>query len=319
MTSENKSTHIIELCEELLDDIELSRINSEAILLKATRLARLSGSDEIRQWLKYEMSGYTSRDSLCLKYMTQTGRWTNSKEYQWFWGPLAQQESTIEALKLKLATIKVDSISGEMAHAVTYRIAVEATEIVAKISQFSAICSRVIALIHDFVSSVYYEKIFSGYSESIFETYKSSIDSLLTGKCNDVLEKIPSIFERLSNGDNEAISHALTTCRRIIDSFADAISPPSEEGIEIDGNTLSLDAGKHQNRINAYVHLRTDGKSRKQKLRQTLSNLYSRVSSGVHSDVSIDEAKALFLEVYLFLGEVLSLEGEQKIKTDKGE
>ncbi len=213
-------------------------------------------------------------------------------------------------MKLQLTTIKVDSVSGEMAHIVTHRIVNETTMITTKISRLSAICSRVKGLIYEFVFSIYYEKIFSELSESIFEVYKLSIDSLLAGKCNDVLEKIPSIFERLSNGESEAVSHALTTCRRIIDSFADAISPPSEEGIEIDGNTLKLDKGKHQNRINAYIHLKTDSKSRKHKLRQTLSNLYERVCSGVHSDVSVNEAKALFLEVYLFLGEVLSLENK---------
>lgn len=311
MTPENKSTHIIELCKELLDDIELSRINSESILLKATRLARLSGSDEIRQWLRYEMSGYNPKEPLSIKYLNQTGRWTDRDKNNDFLISLAQQESTIEALRLQLTTLKVDSVGGDKAHFVTHNIALEAEKIVDKITALSPIRSCVIALIHDFVSNVYYEKIFSGLSESIFETYKSSIDSLLAGKCNDVLEKIPSIFERLSNGESEAVSHALTTCRRIIDSFADAVYPPSKEGIEIGGNILDLGADKYQNRINAYIHAKTDSKSRKQKLRQTLSNLYGRVSSGVHSDVSIDEAKALFLEVYLFLGEVLSLEGSQ--------
>ena len=310
MVTENKSTHIIELCKELLDDIELSRINSEAILLKATRLARLSGSDEIRQWLRYEMSGYNSTESLSLKYMIQTGRWIDRNSNEDFLGPLAQHESTIEALKLQLTTLKLDSVGGDKAYSVTAHIANMSEIVVNKISQFSSISSRVKGLIHNFVSGVYYEKIFSGLSESIFETYKLSIDTLLTGKCNDVLEKIPSIFERLSNGESESVSHALTTCRRIIDSFADAISPPSEEVIEIDGNTLKLDAAKYQNRINAYIHAKTDSKSRKQKLRQTLNNLYGRVSTGVHSDVSINEAKALFLEVYLFLGEVLSLENK---------
>jgi len=314
MTSENKSTHIIELCEELLDDIELSRINPEGILLKATRLARISGSEEIRQWLRYEMAGYNACDFLSLKYMNLTGRWIDKNANKGYWGSLAQQETSIEVLKLQLVTIKVDSVSGEQAYIVNKNITIEAKTIGNEISKISSIRSRVISIIHDFVSSIYYEKFFSGLSESIFENHKESIDKLLIGKCNDVIEKIPSIFERLSNGDNEAVSHALTTCRRIIDSFADAISPPSDEVIEIEGNTLSLDAGKHQNRINAYIHLRTNSKSRKQKLRQTLSNLYSRVSSGVHSDVSIDEAKALFLEVYLFLGEVLSLEREHQIK-----
>jgi hypothetical protein len=308
MTSENKASHIIELCKELLDDIELSRINSEALLLKATRLARLSGSDETRQWLRYEMSGYNSTESSSLKYMSKTGRWIDRKENKGFWGSLAQHESTIEGLKLQLATLKVDSVGGDKAYIITNKIAHDAGIIVNKISKLSSIRSRVNALIHEFVSDVYYEKIFSGLSASIFETYKESIDTLLAGKFTDALEKIPSIFERLSYGESEAVSHALTTCRRMIDSFADTISPPSEEVIEIDGNTLKLDAGKHQNRINAYIHVNIDSQSREKKLRQTLSNLYQRVSSGVHSDVSIDEAKALFLEVYLFLGEVLSLE-----------
>ena len=310
MTSENKSSHITELCEEILSDIELSRINPEGILLKATRLARISGSEEIRQWLRYEMAGYNSCDSLSLKYMTLTGRWIDKNANKGFWGSLAQQETSIEVLKLQLATIKVDSVSGEFASLVNRNITKEAKTIGNDVTRISLIRSRVVSKIHDFVSGVYYERIFSGLSESIFETYKSSIYTLLTGKCNDVLEKIPSIFERLSNGESEAVSHALTTCRRIIDSFADAIYPPNKEGTEIGGNILDLGADKYQNRINAYISENTSSTSRKDKLRSSLKHLYKRLSAGVHSDVSINEAKALFLEVYLFLGEVLSLENK---------
>ena len=287
----------------------MSRINAEAILLKATRLARLSGSDEIRQWLRYEMSGYNYTESLSLQYISLTGR-SIDRNKKGYLGSLAKQESMVEALKLQLTTLKVDSVSGDRAFLVTHKIALESEEIVDKITQLSPIRSCVIALIHDFVSGVYYERIFSGLSESIFEAYKSSIDTLLTGKCNDVLEKIPSIFERLSNGESEAVSHALTTCRRIIDFFADAVYPPSKEGIEIGGNILDLGADKYQNRINAYISENTSSTSRKDKLRSSLKHLYKRLSAGVHSDVSIDEAKALFLEVYLFLGEVLSLENK---------
>ena len=53
MKSENKPSHIIELCKELIDDIELSRIDSKAILLKAKRLAYISGANEIKDWLEY--------------------------------------------------------------------------------------------------------------------------------------------------------------------------------------------------------------------------------------------------------------------------
>lgn len=308
MNVESKSLHIIELCKELLDDIELSRINSEALLLKVTRLARLAGSEEIRQWLKYEMSGYNLTDALSLRYIDKTGRWENKTKNVAYRVPLAQIESHIESLKIQLTNLKVNSLAGEKALLVTSSIAQKSAGVIQDITKLSSIRSRVNALIHDFVTSVYYEKIFSGLSESIFDGYKESVDKILAGKCKDALEKIPSIFERLAYGDIEAVSHALTTCRRIIDAFADEISPPSEETIEIDNNILKLDASKHQNRINAYIHKNVSSKSRKKKLRQTLGNLYERVSSGVHSDVSISEAKALFLELYLFFGEVTSIE-----------
>ena len=100
---------------------------------------------------------------------------------------------------------------------------------------------------------------------------------------------------------------ALSTCRRIIEAFADSVYPPTDQTVEISGNVLKLDAGKHQNRINAYIHTKTESQSRKQRLRQNLSNLFDRVSTGVHSDVGAEEARALFLNTYLFLGEVLHL------------
>jgi hypothetical protein len=114
-------------------------------------------------------------------------------------------------------------------------------------------------------------------------------------------------MDRLADGDQESISQALTTCRRIVEGFADAIYPPSDGTFNIGGNTLGLGPDKHQNRINVYIHNGTASESRRKRLRQNLANLFDRVSSGVHGDVSAEEARALFLNTYLFLGEVLHL------------
>ena len=62
MSEQSRSEHILELSKELLDDIELSRTNVENLILKASRLARLVGSEEIRQWLKFEMGGYNCKN-----------------------------------------------------------------------------------------------------------------------------------------------------------------------------------------------------------------------------------------------------------------
>jgi hypothetical protein len=118
---------------------------------------------------------------------------------------------------------------------------------------------------------------------------------LIATRAGEVLSQIPAAINRLSEGDKEGVSQALTTCRRILETFADF------------GNTLKLDASKHQNRINAYIAQRTESSSRRQRLRQNLSNLFDRVSTGVHNDVTPEEAFSLFLNTYLFLGEVLQV------------
>lgn len=307
MVDQSRSEHILELAKELLDDIELSRTSAESLILKASRLARWVGSEEVRYWLKLEMGGYNGSNEISLKYMGVTGRWLSKEKQTGYWGPLAQQEAAIEAEKAKLAALRTPDSSGEWASIAIGNVTKAMTQAANNISRLSGIRTRVLAHLHAFVSEIYYEKQFDSLSESIFERYKSDVDSLIGESCGDVLEQIPSVMSRLAEGDQEAISQSLTTCRRVIDSFADSIFPPSEEAIEIAGNTLSLAANRHQNRINAYIHQRIDSNTRKKRFRQNLANLYDRVSTGVHNEVTVEEARALFLNTYLLIGEILHL------------
>jgi hypothetical protein len=304
---QSRSAHILELAKELLDDIELSRLSAESLLLKASRLARWVGSDEIKQWINFEMRGYNSRDSVSIKYMGLTGRWLDQENDSGYWGPLAEQEAKIEAQNIKLKSMATPDTSGEWGFRVMQMHEKQLNSTTNQISKLSGVKSRVLALLHNFISEIYYEKEFDSLSESIFERYKRDVDTLISTTCGDVLEQIPAVMYRLADGDSEAISQALTTVRRIIDSFADSIFTPSDETKQMNGNDVSLGANRHQNRINAYVYQRINSKSRKTKIRQNLSNLYDRVSTGVHNDVSPEEASSLFLNTYLLLGEVLHI------------
>ena len=78
----SRSEHVLELAKELLEDIELSRLSAESLLLKSSRLARWVGSDEIKYWISFEMKGYNSSNATSMKYMTITGRWINREEQQ---------------------------------------------------------------------------------------------------------------------------------------------------------------------------------------------------------------------------------------------
>ena len=304
----NRNEHVFQLAQELLDDIELSRLSGEALILKATRLARLANSEKIHSWLQYELRGYNPNDKLALKYMGKTGRWTNYQEKKGHWGSLAMQESAMQALEVQLKQMRLpDAVASAPIIAGFNQLLSQTTQ---QIQVHSAIKSKVISLLHEFISGVYYEKAFSGLAEDIFEAYKREIDARITEKCGDVLTKLPYVYDRLREEDTEAVSQGLTTCRRIIDAFSDALYPPREETVQINGNTLELGANRYQNRLNAYIAGKISSDSRRKRLRQSLSNLYSRVSTGVHSEVSPQEAKALLLSTYLFLGEVLNLEAE---------
>jgi hypothetical protein len=239
--------------------------------------------------------------------MALTGRWYDYEKKTGYWGPLAQQEAAIVAEKIKLAAMRIPDSSSDYAAVAIGNVTMAMTTSATLITRLSGIKTRVLGLMHKFISDTYYEKEFDSLAESIFEKYKKEIDSMIANSCGNVLEKIPSVMDRLSDGESESIAQALTTCRRIIDSFADSLFPPTDSTIEIGGNTLKLDAAKHQNRVNAYIHQRCESQSRKHRLRQNLANLYERVSSGIHSDVTEEEARSLFLNTYLLLGEILHL------------
>ncbi len=311
-----RSEHELELAKELLDDIELSRIPVDALILKASRLARLCGNEEFQKWLGYEMRGYFSDVDLSLRYMGLTGRWTNKEKKEGYWMPVAQVESLITAKKIELESMTTPNVSGtDYANLVMTNYLNTKSAISNLISKLTGIKSRVMGILHTFTSEIYYEKELDHLAESIFENYKKDVDTLISSLCGDVLQQIPSVVNRLAEGEEESVSQALTTVRRIIDSFADALFPPVDETYDIGGNQLSLGASRHLNRLNVYVHQRVESKSRKDKIRQNLSNLYARVSTGVHADVSIEEAQSLFLNCYLLLGEILHISKLEKIVT----
>lgn len=307
MEISSKSKHVIELSLEIIDNIELSQCDAESILLKATRLSIYIDNEEIRNWLRFEMHGYNSTNETSVKYMGKTGRWTNKEKTEGYWSTLAQIEGAIETSNDKLKILRIPDLQTDYANIVVNNITGQISAISVHINKLRGIKSKVTSLIHDFATTVYYERVFDNLSESIFEEYKKQIDLLIAENLGDVIEQIPAVISRLSDQEKESISQALTTCRRIIDSFANHIFPPSDETMNIDGNEISLKHDKTLNRINAYVINNCDSKSRKKKIRQNLSNLYERVSTGVHSDVDAHEARNLFFNTYLLLGEILTL------------
>ncbi|WP_341720023.1 hypothetical protein QQG74_10080 [Micromonospora sp. FIMYZ51] len=303
-----KQTEALKLAEDLLADIELSRVDAENLLLKASRLARLIGDEDSLQWLQLELNGYTFNQST-RPHLKRSGRiYKNEKGEERAkvrsFGAIA---SNIKSLEGMLSTLHTPSLSGEhlsLALNAHYRNVGQVTN---SIAELSAIRSAVIANLYEVATRTYHELLFSESQGELFESTRQHVDSMLAPLSGTALTKVESIIERLDAGDPEAISQAMSTCRRLIDSFADAVFPPQEEPIQHGEQKVDVRKSNVLNRIDAFVRQCTSSKSRQGRLRQAMRGIYDRVSTGIHNDVTLSEARFLFLETYVLLGEILSL------------
>jgi hypothetical protein len=322
--ADSLSSHIVDLSRSLIDDIELSRLPAEQLLLKAARLARLVDDQETAKWLRFELNGYYN-DPASRALMLRLGRLDSADAQYGYFQPFAGISGAIESMQTQIQQLKVPDIqfapsSSNPNEFVTgwggltaQTIAKPAQDVLQRlqtlttaVTNMASIRSRVLYAIHDFATRIYYERAFAGLAESIFEKHKTAIDELLRANAGDVLEKIPAIYDRLTAGDQEAVSQALNSVRRMIKAFADAVYPPAEGTVELSGQSYDIGSDKVLNRIKLFLNTRCPSESRSERLNKNLRKVHERASAGAHADVTTEEAQALFLQCYLTLGEILS-------------
>jgi len=301
-----RNKEIINLAKEILDDAELGKGSTEALVFKATRLARLTKHEEMLIWLDLERFGYSDKEP-DLSYMDMTGRFYNKTTRIGYWGSIATQEAAVEANLAEMEVVKNFKPNGEYSSLQFNGQQNKIRTLANSVAFYKKIRSRVVAMIQEFATNIYYEKLFSQKANDIFTQFSEKIDNLLANKTGDILSMLPSVFERLNSDDREAISQALLSCRRILDGFINNLYPPSDIPVKIEEEELVVNKEKNKNRYIAYISNRTKSKSLKEKLVKNIFMLYDRTSTAVHDSVTRDEARALFLQVYITLGEILTL------------
>lgn len=298
---------IVRMADGVLDALEDQSISFDILLARAYRLAEAIGSEEQVIWLSYELHAYDSSTSIGEKYARLTRRWDGSSDKGYF-NSAASIAGTVESMTQTLDAHREFKPSGEYAGAQQADKVRQVNDWATAIAPLKGVLSGVRAQIHIFASRARAEALFSETSRGIFEEYQREVDRLLSEHAGQVFDRFPAVFERLSQaGDPEAISHAMTTCRRIIDGFADVVFPATDVPVEVDGQSLDCGKDKTKNRLRVYMARKIGSKSRRDRLNKNLGELYSKVSAGVHADVERDEARALILNTYLIIGELALL------------
>ncbi len=93
----------------------------------------------------------------------------------------------------------------------------------------------------------------------------------------------------------------MSTCRRVLSAFADSILPPSAEKLPYGKEFLDAGAEKYLNRLRYFIRQYCKSESREDRLNRTLADLNKRFSAGTHDDVTAEEARVLFVILYVTL------------------
>lgn len=254
------------LSEEILKDIELSRVPLVTIGLKASRLARLLNQFDAHQIFQYEASGYPTTPGgvtpeiwrlLELAGRTYQKRTLVEKETKTvaFLESIEQLEHQIAAGKIGLqaAQDRNISISSANPHQYVTAPAGNSTERTLLQGQMATAVQHLAsrrAFIYLFASQRYHELKFSGVAQNVFSALREAVDRDIGELVPDAVQKFASVHDNLRSQNSEDWSNSVHSCRRILQDLADAVFPPQEEGrMTADGKSIKLGRENYINRL----------------------------------------------------------------------
>jgi hypothetical protein len=177
------------------------------------------------------------------------------------------------------------------------------------------IIERATHRVFTYLCTVERELSYIGVNADIFERHRRRVESFLAQISPRVLEQFTAAYRRAREDDPESKTHALTTCRRILESVADVVYPArAEPATDSSGKTRQVGAENYKNRLWIFADASIAGGTHSKLLLATLQDfgsridtVYSLTNKGVHDDVSQAEVDTCVMQTYLLAGEILRI------------
>jgi len=141
-----------------------------------------------------------------------------------------------------------------------------------------------------------------------FDVLKEAIDDRLLDLNPQIAEQLMHTFQAVASPKPESWSHALTSCRRLMESLADALYPPREES----AGSRKLGKEQYLNRLWAFMDQTILSESNKEMakahvdfLGAWLEKSQKLANKGVHADLGRIEAVKAVFHTYLVIGDIL--------------
>lgn len=312
-----------EAASSLLTEIETTEISIEQVLLKAKRVARLLRDSHAQKWADFELQGYPDGfkpEMLgdCGKYFETSGR-TKSKT-RFYSVSAVELESICHSQKLKLENftpgISPSYAKDFLATKATIAMRKEEMEIATEIQKdylkFRSLLTSVRSSIHGYITDTVISLEFGDIAQSIFDNLRVDVDKFVQTKVPQAVEKLIAISDRMSEGNEEACAEALTSCRRLLMTLADALFPAqSSDWVDQNGKARKVGTEQYKNRLCAFISSKVSSSSTLSLIESDVEHLAKRIDAvyeksckGVHTDISIEEARLTIIQAYILIGEL---------------
>jgi hypothetical protein len=343
------SDRILGLVEEAYADLANDAVPLSDVVAKATRIARLRGDYDNLMWLEMEQrpigeklakaaigheigAHYTAEEAARLtekvveEYIAErtaempvdvgSGTGAAKTAERALPVPVRELEDRIRMLESAVDDSEIPSTMHNLdIHAAYDARKKERLVVVQAVAPIRQIMSRIEHRVHEFLSLTEKQLVFGQVNADIFERNREYVDAQLASVSPAALGQLTAAYRRADEGDDEARSQALLSCRRALKSVADALYPPTDEAaVGAQGEEHALTDDKWRNRLIEFakgkLHDSPAGdlmQTQLDELDRRLRALNDASSRGVHADASAFELNQAVIQTYLTVGDLLRL------------
>ena len=320
------------LAEDIVDDVELSRISLAAVMLKCARLARWLEDDNLRRTFAYEAGGYPSSSTGvppdAFELARVVGRTYDDKNKDGSIGERMNVKS-VDVWEQRIATNKVAlaaaadrdvSLSSANPNQLVFAPmsnSLERKRLADEVAEDAKNLARSRTFAYEFATATLYQIKFSKAAKTIFDRVRQRLDIEIINIAPRAAEKVLAIQDNLSSENPEDWANGVHSCRRLLQEVADAIFPPAGPQ-ERNGRTVNLGPDNYINRLVCYIEDHSQsvrynaivGSSLKH-IGERLDALFQAAQKGSHANInSKEEAERYVIYTFLTLSDILSLSAE---------
>ena len=327
----NRIKECTELSCEILKNFELSEIPVGNIILKCLRLCRLLGDQDGVLLFTFESSGYPRNENGYLtpdawriskiagrRYFQKDLNTNKNSEYATC-VLIAELEESIKAKRIQLSSAADPNISLSSSNPYQHITApignrYERDGITQGIQQQTQTLTIIKGALYNYILSIYNKLVYGNIVEDIFTTSRIKANEKLGKYCPKSIGKFVSVYENLSSDNPEDYANAVHSCRRILLDLADALYPPSDTPIQINGKPIKVGTDQYVNRLIQYISSKSNSDTYKDIVGSDLRSIGERldavndaVCKGTHTDITKEEAQRYIIHTYFLISDIISL------------